>query len=118
VARRKRATSRCSGGRVKFFAAFENGDTDGLARLLAEDVTLYGDGGGKAPAVRAPVRGAKAVAQFLAGIGRHLRADQVSVDLVEVNGQPGAVVHDPTGSIIAVTSIDVAEATCRAYGPW
>ena len=39
-----------------FFAAAERGDTDALEHLLASDVVMYGDGGGKAPARRTPIR--------------------------------------------------------------
>src|SRR5947209_3866545 len=39
----------------RFFAAGEEGDTEGLVELLSADVVLYGDGGGKAPAVPRPV---------------------------------------------------------------
>ena len=38
----------------KFFAAAEDGDTDGLLKLLADDVVFYGDGGGKGPAIQKP----------------------------------------------------------------
>ena len=64
-----------------FFAALQAGDVDALAGVLADDVVFYGDGGGKAPAVRHPLLGAEAVARFLAGLvrrgeGLHVRLDR------------------------------------------
>ena len=51
----------------RFIEAWENGDTDALVEVLAPDVTLYGDGGGKAPAIREPLVGALRVAKALIG---------------------------------------------------
>src|SRR5947207_10449721 len=41
----------------KFFAAAEEGDMESLVGVLSADVALYGDGGGKAPAIRQPLYG-------------------------------------------------------------
>jgi RNA polymerase sigma-70 factor (ECF subfamily) len=93
----------------RFFAAVEGGDTDGLVDMLADDAVMYGDGGGKAPARRSPVRGATAAAQFLASLGRRARADALTLTLVDVNGQPGAIAHDSSGATIAVLSVDIVD---------
>jgi len=42
---------------TQFFAAANNGDVDGLIEMLAEDVIVYGDGGGKVPQWAAPING-------------------------------------------------------------
>src|SRR3954471_334089 len=39
----------------RFFAAARDGDVEGLEQLLAQDVVMYGDGGGKAPAAGRPL---------------------------------------------------------------
>src|SRR5690349_1516012 len=52
----------------RFFAAAEEGDTEGLLKLLADDVVLYGDGGGKGPAIQQPLYGADKVARFMLGL--------------------------------------------------
>ena len=98
----------------RFFAAVENGDTAGLANLLAADAVIYADGGGKAPARRVPVRGAVAGARFLVNLGRQARADQMTLTMVDVNGQPGATAHDPAGNTIAVISLDIADGHVHA----
>jgi RNA polymerase sigma-70 factor (ECF subfamily) len=93
----------------RFFAAVEEGDLDGLMELLATDVVMVGDGGGKAPAIRQALHGRERVAQFLVAIGRELRPVGVEIRLAEINGQPGALTFDRGGRIVSVFSLDVAE---------
>jgi RNA polymerase sigma-70 factor (ECF subfamily) len=98
----------------RFFAAVEKGDTDGLADMLATDVVLYGDGGGKAPARRQPLRGVAEAARFLAAFSPRARRDSWELSLVDVNGQPGAVVNDGQGGTVAVVSLDIAAQKIQA----
>src|SRR5215203_5026537 len=56
---------------TRFFAAAEEGDLAGLEALLAQDVVLHGDGGGKAPALARAVHGRARVVRTL---GAWLRA--------------------------------------------
>ena len=70
-----------------FLAASQQGDFDALLRDLAEDVTLYGDGGGKATVVPQPLHGAQVVARFFSIISRKAPTD-TRVALSEVNGMP------------------------------
>jgi RNA polymerase sigma-70 factor, ECF subfamily len=70
-----------------FLAATQQGDLDGLLHDLAEDVTLYGDGGGKATVVPHPLHGAEIVARFFSIIARKLPAG-TRVALAEANGMP------------------------------
>jgi RNA polymerase sigma-70 factor (ECF subfamily) len=98
----------------RFFAAVEKGDTEGLADMLAADVVLYGDGGGKAPARREPLRGVAETARFLATFSPRARRESWDLSLVDVNGQPGAVVHDGEGAMVAVVSLDIASEKVQA----
>jgi RNA polymerase sigma-70 factor (ECF subfamily) len=93
----------------RFFAAVERGDTEGLADMLAEDVMLYGDGGGKAPARREPLRGITEIARFLTAFSPRAEREGWVLTMVDVNGQPGVIVHDGDGSTITVVSLDIAE---------
>ncbi|MFS2291073.1 MAG: RNA polymerase sigma factor SigJ [Actinomadura sp.] len=85
----------------RFFAATERGDLSSLEELLARDVTLHVDGGGKVPAQLRPVNGRQRVARALVGAMSVLSRRGVHVHATEVNGRPGAVTVDederPTG---------------------
>ena len=93
----------------RFFAAVEQGDTDGLIELLAADAVMYADGGGKAPALAAPVHGAQRVARFLLGLARRARLIGVHLQPAEVNGQPGAMAYDHDGRLVNVLSLEIAD---------
>jgi RNA polymerase sigma-70 factor, ECF subfamily len=93
----------------RFFAAIDQGDTEGLVGLLAADAVLYGDGGGKAPALAAPVHGAERVARFLLGLARRGRAVGMLVTPAEINGHPGMLAYDPAGRLVSVLALDIAD---------
>jgi RNA polymerase sigma-70 factor (TIGR02957 family) len=94
----------------RFFAAMSDGDMEALEAMLAEDVVLAGDGGGKAPALARALHGARRVARVLAGWGRQSwRFGAVSMRRVDVNGQPGAMVLDAEDKVISVIALDIAE---------
>ncbi|HEY2054105.1 MAG TPA: RNA polymerase sigma-70 factor [Solirubrobacterales bacterium] len=91
----------------RFFAAAEEGDSEGLLELLAADVVLYGDGGGKAPALGHPLYGAERVARALINWTRIGTRAGVHRDPVWVNGQPGVRVSNPAGELINVIAFDI-----------
>jgi len=94
----------------RFFAAAQQGDLAGLEALLAHDVELTGDGGGKVPALARSLRGRSRVAHTLTNWLRLLsRFPQVSVRPVEVNGDPGALFLDDQERLLAVWALDVAD---------
>jgi RNA polymerase sigma-70 factor (TIGR02957 family) len=93
----------------RFFAAAEQGDLSGLEALLAHDVELTGDGGGKVPALARSLRGRSRVARTLINWGRlSARAPGVSLRPVEVNGGPGALYLDAQQRLIAVVALEIA----------
>lgn len=92
-----------------FFAAVEEGDVAGLEALLAHDVVLTGDGGGKAPALARSLHGrARVVRALLTWFRLAARVPGVSVRPVEVNGDPGALLLDEQRSVIAVLALEIA----------
>jgi RNA polymerase sigma-70 factor (ECF subfamily) len=92
---------------VRFFGALSEGDVDGLQELLAADVSLAGDSGGKAPALARTIVGAEKVARVLASaFPRHARID-ATLEPREVNGQPGAISRDRDGKVLLVMALDI-----------
>jgi RNA polymerase sigma-70 factor (TIGR02957 family) len=98
----------------RFFEAAAGGDMDALLGMLAPDVVLHGDGGGKAQAIGAPLHGQERVARLLAGLFRRGRSLGTSLRLAWVNGQPGAVGYDAAGRVLTVFELEVAGAVVQA----
>jgi len=92
---------------ARFFGAVQRGDVAGLEALLAADVEMTGDGGGKVPAITAPLRGRARVAQLLAG-SVLVRLPGMTLRPVEVNGGPGALYLDAQQRLIAVLALEIA----------
>jgi RNA polymerase sigma-70 factor (ECF subfamily) len=92
----------------RFFAAVEQGDLAGLEALLAHDVELTGDGGGKVPALARPLRGRSRVASMLTN-SVVARLPELSLRLVEVNGGPGALYLDAQQRLIGVMALEIAD---------
>jgi len=92
----------------RFLAAAAGGDIDELMLVLAPDVTLVSDGGGKAKAPRRPITGASKVARFLLAIvGRpYMGIDpaDMTARVVEINGGPGILVMAGGRPLTAVTT--------------
>jgi RNA polymerase sigma-70 factor, ECF subfamily len=93
----------------RFFAAAEEGNIDALVEMLAADVVVYGDGGGKAPSWPKPIYGRERVARLMAGTVMQAKKLGASLRAVHVNGQPGVMFSDDEGRIAVVMSIDVAD---------
>jgi RNA polymerase sigma-70 factor (TIGR02957 family) len=96
---------------ARFLAAAVGGDLDGLLAVLAPDVTLTTDGGGKARAALRPITGADKVARVLAAYaGRSYQGfapEQMSLELAEINGGPGALIL-AGGRVITAGTLAVA----------
>jgi RNA polymerase sigma-70 factor, ECF subfamily len=93
---------------TRFFDALRDGDVDGLTELLAADVQAVADGGAKGPALTRPVVGAGNVARLVAGFAS-LAHGLVDVEQHRVNDQPGAVLRDGDGAVVAVMALDVLD---------
>jgi RNA polymerase sigma-70 factor (ECF subfamily) len=109
----------------RFLEATSTGDLEGLMAVLAPEVTLVADGGGRALAPRRPVRGAEKVARFLLAVAteermaRFLRsvgsepvAANLRVHVSQVNGGPGILVVSGAKPISALV-LDVSEGVVR-----
>lgn len=100
-----------------FLRAARYGDVDGLERLLAADVVSYADGGGITRAARRPVIGPNRVARYISlGLSRY--ADEMVIDVVELNGAPAVVARSAfgttAGTIAGVLLLDVRDGRIAA----
>jgi hypothetical protein len=87
---------------------------DALLGMLAPDVVVHGDGGGKAQALGKPLAGRQRVMRLLVGLFRRGRILGTSLRLAWVNGQPGAVMYDAEGRVFSVIELDVADGVVQA----
>ena len=98
----------------RFFDAFRKGDVARLRDLLAADVQLVGDGGGKAPQVGHTIAGAENVARVLAAlVPPFLRIGGV-VQPHQMNGQPGAIFRDRDGRVVNTWTLDILDGQVQA----
>jgi RNA polymerase sigma-70 factor, ECF subfamily len=92
-----------------FFAAMASGDLDALVRLVAGDVTVYGDGGGKAPQWLHPISGADKVTRLLVNVGRTIKNLGLTIEQHQVNGHPGALVRTADGALVNVFALHISD---------
>jgi RNA polymerase sigma-70 factor (ECF subfamily) len=90
----------------RFFAAAREGDMDGLVELLAEDATMYGDGGGIGQARTTPLHGGEKIARFILGLMRQAERSGITLAPAELNGAPGAIARGPDGAVVSTLSLD------------
>jgi RNA polymerase sigma-70 factor, ECF subfamily len=93
----------------RFFEALEDGDTKGLIGLLAADVVVYGDGGGKASSWPRPIDGRERVAKLLGGLGEQMMEFGIHIRCTEINGQPGTIFLDADARLTNVFVLDIAD---------
>ncbi|MES5823865.1 RNA polymerase sigma-70 factor [Streptomyces sp. RG80] len=91
----------------RFLAAAAEGDLAGLMSMLAPDVRLVGDSGGKSRAPLRVIETADKVGRFLIGAGRKGVSDQ-SFRFIELNGGPAVVVlsGDKPDSVFQLDVVD------------
>ncbi|MFF4114662.1 RNA polymerase sigma-70 factor [Streptomyces sp. NPDC001714] len=94
---------------ARFFDALHEGDLAGLQELLAADVSLVSDAGGKAPQLARAVLGAPNVARLLAAVVPLLFRIDVTCEQHDVNGQPGAIFRDRDGRVLQTFSLDILD---------
>jgi RNA polymerase sigma-70 factor (ECF subfamily) len=95
----------------QFMQSCASGDLNALIAILADDITLWADSGGKAAAARRPVHGAENVARFLLG-GLAKAQQSVTTRVTRINGQPGLIVR--AGDAVYVTALDIADGRIQA----
>ena len=96
----------------QFMQACLSGDLPALVATLADDITLWADGGGKVAAARRPVHGAQNAARFLLGLVAKAPPGTAARPAT-VNGQPGFVIT-VAGRPVSVLSLDVVDGRIAA----
>ncbi|MPV37267.1 RNA polymerase sigma-70 factor [Georgenia subflava] len=94
---------------ARFFDALREGDVDSLRELLAADVQMVGDSGGKAPQWSESVAGVEKVARLLAALAPSFATIGGVVEPHVVNGQPGAIFRDRDGKVVNTWALDILE---------
>lgn len=92
---------------ARFLTAFQEGDIGGLRDLLAADVQLVADSGGKAPAVRKIVVGSEKVLRLLASYVSPMTQIGMVLEPRDINRHPGLIVRDDSGAIVQVMTFDI-----------
>ena len=86
-----------------FAAATQSGDLNALMQLLASDVRVVTDGGGKVRAAQEVIDGADRVAKFLVDVTRKRPGawwrDDFTTRFATINGLPGVIVDAPEGAM-------------------
>jgi|SRR5215217_7413805 len=98
----------------RFFAAVGDGDIDALVEMLAEDATMYGDGGGIGQARKTPLHGGEKIARFMLGLMRVGARRDLRIEPAEINGAPGVIVRRPDGTPEGTLSLDFDGERIRA----
>jgi RNA polymerase sigma-70 factor (ECF subfamily) len=99
-----------------FFEASHGTDASALQKLLASDVVLHSDGGGKVPAVINPVTGAEKVARFFAAIAATVAKRGQATTAYEpvlIDGMPGYVSLE-RGETLQATALDIRDGLVHA----
>lgn len=97
-----------------FFAASRSGDVKALGAMLAADVSLHADGGGKRPAAREPIFGFDAVMkahEYLAPLYRKNGSKLIRAGFV--NGLPGFVTLEADGEF-STTALEIEDGKVAA----
>jgi RNA polymerase sigma-70 factor (TIGR02957 family) len=96
----------------RFLAAAGGGDVNALMELLAPDVTLWTDGGGKVRQALRPIVGAATVANWFAALGtvtyQGVAPADMRAETAEINGGPGVIFRGPD-RVIATVTLDIDE---------
>ncbi len=100
----------------RFLAALSGGDIEAFIDLLAPDVVMYGDGGGKAPAAPAPIHGRERVAGCCAGWPGRPRSGSPRSARLRSTGSPGSSPTTATGTCSRSWTLITWTARCRRSG--
>jgi RNA polymerase sigma-70 factor (ECF subfamily) len=96
-----------------FVAATRSGDLNALTQLLAADVRVVSDGGGKVAAALNVIEGADHTARFLVGVTRKGFREDITLRFATINGLPGLILDGPDGPV-QTTAFEIEGDVVRA----
>jgi RNA polymerase sigma-70 factor (ECF subfamily) len=96
-----------------FVAAAQSGDLNSLTQLLATDVRVVTDGGGKVAAALNVLEGANRAARFVVGATRKGWREDFTLRFAAINGLPGIILDAPEGPVQA-TAFEIEDGVIRA----
>jgi RNA polymerase sigma-70 factor (ECF subfamily) len=96
-----------------FVAATRSGDLHALTQMLASDVRIVTDGGGKVAAALNLIEGADRAARFLAGVARRGWREDFTLRFATINGLPGVILDGPEGPV-QTTAFEIEGGVIRA----
>ncbi|MEU8142646.1 RNA polymerase sigma factor SigJ [Nonomuraea sp. NPDC048901] len=102
----------------RFVAAVAGGDLDALMRVLAPDVVMWADGGGKARAAGLrPLHGRDKIARLIVGNATRHPVDDLNIRFRTVNGDPSALLlsGDTTFAVIVLDLVPDGTQVCGIY---
>lgn len=91
-----------------FFVASRDGDLQALQTMLAEDVVIHSDGGGRVLAFRNPIRGLARVLRLYAGLRRKFTEPPILLRPLVIDGLPGYASID-RGRILQTTALELRD---------
>jgi RNA polymerase sigma-70 factor (ECF subfamily) len=96
-----------------FVAATQSGDLNALTQLLASDVRVITDGGGKVAAALNVLEGPDRSARFLIGAARKGWRDEFRLRFAVINGLPGVIIDGPEGPV-QTSAFEIEDGVVRA----
>ena len=99
----------------RFLAAAVGGDLQALMEVLAPDVTIWTDTGGKVQAARHVIQGRDKVARLIVSGATKYRPADLTIRHADVNGGPAALMFSGD-TLFAVVAVDLSEEGDRVRG--
>jgi RNA polymerase sigma-70 factor, ECF subfamily len=100
---------------ARFLLACQQGQVDDLVQMLADDATLWSDGGGKVPTLKYHLHGAATVAQFFVKLARMGATMNARVALVETNSTPTLLIWEDEALTTSMTFVAHGDRIVAVY---
>lgn len=96
-----------------FFTAARDGDAAALSQLLAQNVEIHTDGGGKVLAFRNVISGIERALRLFEGLRRKAAQPPILLSTATIDGLPGYISMD-RGNLMQTTALDIRDGLVAA----